>query len=106
RADDLERWRERTHVVLDGRFPGNDGDEVWPAFFELAQRFEIPRSLFDDMIAGQVQDLRPVQFDTFEELSQYCYRVAGVVGLSSLHVWGYTGGAATEALAVDRGIAF
>src|SRR5262249_35541690 len=34
-----------------------------------------------------------------------CYRVAGVVGLASLHIWGYEGGEATERLAIDRGTA-
>jgi phytoene synthase len=39
-------------------------------------------------------------------LREYCYRVAGVVGLASIHIWGFEGGPETEALAVDRGIAF
>jgi 15-cis-phytoene synthase len=48
---------------------------------------------------------RPV-FDNFEQLGEYCYRVAGVVGLGSIYVWGFEGGAETEKLAIDRGAAF
>ena len=32
--------------------------------------------------------------------------MAGVVGLASIYIWGFEGGAETEALAVDRGVAF
>jgi len=62
------------------------------------------------MIAGQRQDLTPTPIRTFTDLQQYCYRVASVVGIASLYVWGFdqTEPAATETLklASDRGIAF
>jgi phytoene synthase len=72
----------------------------------MATRYRVPRRVFDDVIAGQEQDLSPLSFDTFEELSAYCVRVAGVVGLASIYVWGFEGGLETEQLAIDRGIAF
>jgi len=68
--------------------------------------YRMPRRVFDDVIAGQRQDLEPEPFDTFAQLHQYCYRVAGVVGLASIYIWGFEGGAETEELAVDRGVAF
>lgn len=110
RRAELEQWRARTRAALSGR-PGEDDDSpddhaVWPAFAATARRYGIPAQLFDDAISGQRQDLEPVAFETFEPLRDYCYKVAGVVGLASIHVWGFEGGAGTEALAVDRGIAF
>ena len=51
----------------------------------------LPAHLFDEVIAGQRQDLEPTPFETFEPLYEYCYRVAGVVGLASIHVWGFDG---------------
>lgn len=104
RLDELALWKEKTHAALDGDVP--NGQPLWPAFAELGRHFSIPRKIFDDMIEGQAQDLNPATFHTFQDLHDYCYRVASVVGLASIYVWGFEGGSATEALAVDRGIAF
>ena len=104
RIADLEAWRAKTHAALDGAVPA--GEPVWPAFAELARGFRIPARYFDEMIGGQAQDLHPAAFKCFQDLHDYCYRVASVVGLASIYVWGFEGGSATEALAVDRGIAF
>jgi phytoene synthase len=117
RIQELEAWREQTHSI----FVGGSGDhtdpptlgriadggrDLWPAFAEMVREYNVPRHLFDDVIAGQRQDLEPEPFDTFDQLHTYCYRVAGVVGLASIYIWGFVGGAETEALAVDRGVAF
>ena len=72
----------------------------------MVREYRMPRHIFDDVIAGQRQDLQPEPFDTFAQLHAYCYRVAGVVGLASIYIWGFEGGAETEALAIDRGVAF
>src|SRR5262249_28719655 len=86
RRHGLDEWRDRTHAVLSGQANGQSGDShpVWPAFAEIARRYDLPANLFDDAIAGQQHDLAPVIFDTFDQLHEYCYRVAGVVGLASI----------------------
>jgi len=56
-------------------------------------------------INGQQRDLWPERFETFAQLREYCYQVAGVVGVASIHIWGFEGGAETEALAAERGVA-
>jgi 15-cis-phytoene synthase len=107
RAVQLERWRQQTHAVLEGRIPqADESHDLWPAVEEMARTYRLPSHLFDDVIAGQQQDLEFAEFRHFQQLSDYCYRVAGVVGLASIYVWGFEGGAETEKLAVDRGIAF
>ena len=113
RIEELEAWRADTHAALDSSLPTSPSPHLptsssllWPAFCEMATRYRVPRRVFDDVIAGQEQDLSPLSFDTFEELSTYCVRVAGVVGLASIYVWGFEGGLETEQLAIDRGIAF
>jgi phytoene synthase len=107
RMVELERWRLETHAALSGQLPEpDDSHDLWPAVEEMARTYRLPVHLFDDVIAGQLQDLRFTGFDCFEPLREYCYRVAGVVGLASIYVWGFEGGAETQALAVDRGIAF
>ena len=109
RSVELDRWREQTHAVLAGTGDAMFTQEpptVWPAFADLVARYRIPVEIFEAAIAGQQQDLEPAEFTTFAELHQYCYRVAGVVGLASLHVWGYEGGGATEQMALALGVAF
>jgi phytoene synthase len=107
RVAELEQWRTQTRAILAGRAPAEGSHPVWPAFYEAVHRFGVPAKVFDAIIAGQEQDLAgPVSFGTFEELEQYCYRVAGVVGLASIHVFGFIGGEQTEQLALHRGTAF
>src|SRR4051812_38148061 len=110
RVEELEAWRAATHAALEGRVVelenGRTGDAFWPAFRQMAATYRVPTRVFDEVIAGQEQDLAPLSFQTFEELAAYCHRVAGVVGLASIYVWGFEGGEATEELALQRGIAF
>lgn len=105
----LDEFRALTHHAIAGTSPPTAAHPAWPgwaAFADCVHRHHIPPELFDDMIAGQTQDLEFHQPQTDADLRQYCYRVAGVVGLASIHIWGFTGGAETQAMAVDRGIAF
>jgi phytoene synthase len=106
REAELQAFRATTHAALAGHLPPDATHPMWPAFVQLGQQFHIPPAIFDDMIEGQLQDLQPVRIATFSDLHAYCYRVASVVGLASLYVWGFEGGRASEALAIDRGIAF
>ncbi len=46
--------------------------------------------LFDDLIRGVEMDLDIKRYNTHTELEQYCYRVASVVGLLSIEIFGYT----------------
>ena len=105
RIADLEAWRLQTHAVLEG-LGGDEGQELWPAFAEVVHRHGLPHKIFDEVIAGQKQDLDFRPFESFEELFPYCFRVAGVVGLASIYIWGFEGGEETEFLAVQRGVAF
>jgi phytoene synthase len=107
RLRDLDAWQAATREAVathGGRLGGPH--PIWPAFCDLVRRYSVPPSVFDDVIDGQRQDLNRARFETFDDLREYCRRVAGVVGLASICVWGYDGGAETEALAIDRGVAF
>lgn len=46
--------------------------------------------LFDDLIRGVEMDLDIKRYQTHGELEQYCYRVASVVGLLSIEIFGYS----------------
>ncbi len=93
-------------AVLDGQTPDEESHPLWPALAETVRQHNIPPTVFDAVIEGQRQDLERARFATFDDLRVYCYRVAGVIGLASIYIWGFEGGEETEALAIDRGVAF
>jgi phytoene synthase len=53
------------------------------------KRFKIPRKPFEDLILGLEMDLAPTHYETFDELSLYCYRVASTIGLICIEIFGY-----------------
>ena len=99
----LEVFRAATDVALEGRADGDD--PLWIALADVAARFDLDRAHFHAMLDGQLEDARGRRYETFEQLREYCYRVASAVGLICIEVWGYRDPAARD-LAVDRGIAF
>ncbi|MCA9118403.1 MAG: phytoene/squalene synthase family protein, partial [Planctomycetaceae bacterium] len=78
---------------------------VLPALADIVERHAIPHQYLFDVLDGIATDLEPVSFETFEELSRYCYHVAGAVGLCCIHIWGFREPAAIER-AIDCGLAF
>ncbi len=98
----IERWRAALVDALDGRF---DDHPCWPAFHQAVTRYSIPHQYFFEMIDGVASDLEPRSFATFEELYRYCYRVASVVGMTIIHIFGFR---APEALPLAEkcGVAF
>ncbi len=101
RRDLLNDWRDQTRAAIDSPL---DTHPIWPAFHDTVRRFNIPPSIFDDAIDGQIQDLEQSVYDTFDDLYRYCYRVASTVGLAALHIWGFNDPRALK-LAEHRGIA-
>ena len=69
------------------------------------RELSIPQTYFDELIKGVEMDLTTTRYATFEQLSLYCYRVASVVGLICLHVFGTTSPRAQD-YAVNLGMAF
>jgi squalene synthase HpnC/squalene synthase HpnD len=98
----LSRWRG----LLDQCVAGNtSGHTILPAFADAIKRYGIPSRYFHDLISGAEMDLQQTSYPTFEALREYCYRVAGTVGLTCLHVFGFQDAHAPE-LAERLGIAF
>ncbi len=98
----LGDWRSQLAQALDGGAPPHP---VWPAFAESVHRFRMPGHIFHEMIDGVSSDLEPREIRTFEQLSRYCYLVASVAGLATIHVFGFRDPEAPE-LAAQCGIAF
>jgi phytoene synthase len=80
--------------------------ELLPAFHDTVRRYGIPLEYFYDLVRGSQDDLVKHRYETFDELYQYCYRVASTVGLVCLHVFGFDGSPEALKQAEQRGIAF
>ena len=52
-------------------------------------RIKLPFALFDELIKGCEMDLEKLRYENYDELELYCHRVASVVGLLSLEIFGY-----------------
>jgi squalene synthase HpnC len=98
----LARWRALLDEAVAGRTGGNP---ILPALADAIERFDIPARYFHDLILGAEMDLTVTSYATFDRLSEYCYRVAGTVGLTCLHVFGFDDPKAPD-LAERLGLAF
>jgi len=98
----IDRWRDALTAALAGR---PDTNPTWPAFLDTVARYSIPHEYFYEMIEGVASDLQPRTIATFDDLYRYCYRVASVVGLTTIHIFGFTSPYALP-LAEKCGIAF
>jgi len=98
----LDEWR----AALTRALSGDIGDDpILPAFRATVERYRIPHEYFFDLIEGVASDLEPQRYETFEQLYRYCYRVASVVGLTVVHIYGFSNPRALE-LAEKCGIGF
>jgi 15-cis-phytoene synthase len=97
----LARWREELERV----YGGAPTRPISRALADAARQFSIPREYFEEVIAGVEMDLSRRRYATFEELRLYCYRVASVVGLICIEVFGYSNPEA-KVYAENLGIAF
>jgi phytoene synthase len=98
----LHAWHETLEKALAGDYGEN---AILPALHDAVKRYDIPADYFHELIAGTEMDLTVRSYRTFEDLYQYCYHVAGVVGLCSLHMFGFRDPGARP-LAERCGIAF
>ena len=89
-ARDPERLLARWRAELEAVYAGRPRHPIGVALADTAERFAIPREHFEAVIAGVEMDLRRNRYETWEdELAEYCYRVAGAVGLVCIEVFGY-----------------
>jgi 15-cis-phytoene synthase len=82
----LRQWRFELDAALAAE------PVSWPGLLALADtvcRFSIPPSLLYEVIKGVSMDVQPRTFASFDELADYCYHVASVVGICCIHIWGY-----------------
>lgn len=71
----------------------------------IINRFLIPPTPMQEIIQGVEMDLDKERYETYEELEQYCYRVASAVGLVSIEIFTYRH-EQTKEYAIALGMAF
>lgn len=96
----LSRWKEETNNM----FKGKTTNPLMKELKQYIDKYNIPEKYFLELIKGVEMDLTINRYKTFEELHKYCYRVASVVGLMCIEVFGYKN-PTTMGYAVDLGIA-
>jgi len=99
--EELKRWRSELEAV----YQGSPSSPITISLARHVKALSIPRTYFEELIKGVEMDLFNNRYVTFDELSLYCYRVASVVGLICLHIFGVTSPRAQD-YAVDLGMAF
>ena len=114
RRQRLEAWLDAFHRAESGH---PTDDPVLLALTDTQRRFKIPVELLDQLAYGTGMDIQDsaadsssadapqVLYGTFSDLRLYCYRVASVVGLVCIRIFGYSDPAA-EGLAENLGLAF
>ena len=101
KRSELAALRER----LRDAYAGHPEGAILTALADAAITYDIPESLFQDIITGVEMDLEPRRFADFDELRHYCYHVASVVGLVSIRIFGYRDVPLAQETAVDFGLA-
>ncbi len=86
RGEMLERWRNTLDV---SRLDDHKESLILPAFHDTVRTFNIPLEYFHQLIDGASMDLSIDRYETFEQLYDYCYKVASVVGLVCIHIFGF-----------------
>jgi len=120
RRQKLDAWLDAFHWAQQGN---PTDDPILLGLTDAQRRYHIPAGLLDELALGTAMDVESppepadepgfargiptvhVQYRTFEDLRLYCYRVASVVGLVCIHIFGYRDPAA-ESLAERCGLAF
>lgn len=99
----LVHWRQAFLAALHG--VEVEAHPVLPAICDVVKRYGICPDHMTAVIDGVEQDLTHTGYETFDELSEYCRLVAGVIGLCCLPIWGCSDPAA-ERPALACGLAF
>jgi phytoene synthase len=105
KGDALQRWSEQ---LLQDISNGRSNDHVGRALVDTVQRFNIPIAYFEAFLHSMAMDLTVTQYETYDDLLEYVYGSAAVIGLQMVHVLGTSEGKTSEALvpAEKLGIAF
>lgn len=96
----LKWWRDEVEKC----YAGTSKHPILVSLHFVISRFKIPKQYFLTLIDGVEMDLTRNRYQTFDELKDYCYAVASIVGLITIEIFGYKF-EETKEYAVDLGTA-
>ena len=102
KAEVLRAW---SSDVLRGLETGKSSDLVGRALIDTVQRFDIPHQHFVDFLHSMEMDLTFTEYQTFDDLYEYVYGSAAVIGLQMVPILGGDTVNSLEA-AKNLGVAF
>jgi len=97
----LNWWRTQVSEI----YSGKPQHPVAQALVPVVQQFNLAKEHLLEIIDGMEMDIDQARYADFKSLQLYCYRVASVVGLLSIEIFGYSD-RKTQKYAHDLGIAF
>lgn len=84
----LQEWRRKLHTPVTGN-PEPGTDPIFIALHATIAQFDLPLSLFDDLLDAFAQDVTVHRYDTWLAVLDYCRRSANPVGRLVLRLSGY-----------------
>ena len=93
------------HDEVERLYAGRPQHPVTRALADVITPYGITREQLETVIAGMAMDLEYNRYPDFATLQVYCHRVAGVVGLMSARIFGYSDERTLE-YAAELGLAF
>jgi 15-cis-phytoene synthase len=103
--EDRRRRLQACRAAAEALPAAPEDDPVLVALADAVTRYPIPRSALCDLVDGGLMDLERSRYETWEELREYCRRVAGAVGLACTAVYGPSDPAAAVSRAEALGLA-
>lgn len=97
----LNEWRSDLEACYRGEF---QSQPIHTALYDTVSRFSIPKDHFLALIDGMEMDLSVNRYQTFDQLYNYAYKAASVVGLILIEIFGYNN-VRTREYAENLGIA-
>jgi len=85
KAESLQNWGSS---VLTDIKAGRSHDHIGAALVDTVKRFNIPISYFEAFLKSMQMDLTITQYQSYEDLMEYVYGSAAVIGLQMLPILG------------------
>jgi phytoene synthase len=96
----LDLWRREIDLMFTGTPDTPQGRALAP----WIRQFDLTRSSFEHLVDGVEMDLDRERYATFEDLREYCWRVASAVGYVCVEIFGQRTQSARE-YALNLGLA-
>lgn len=97
----IQRWRDDLIAVYEGRPVAHP---IMLSWADMLRHYPVRKEHALELIDGVSSDLKRNRYPTFEALYEYCYKVASVVGLMTIEIFGYDQPDTAE-FAIKHGIA-